>query len=240
MGYTPLFDSLTRGTLCGKWPDIGLWPIVLSMADRNGVIDATPAYIASVTGLAVDEVVACMARFCEPDPFSRSQEANGARLKLLDEHRQWGWLVVNHGKYREKARKQSYDSERTAMGQDAERKRLSREVPRSPDVSRALPLSDLDTDKDSNKEGEKSAREARPAKKASKRCPPDFQITPELREWAKKYPGVDLEAETEKLRDWEFRDARSDWPAAWRRWIRKAAEERAGKTNGAASDGPYI
>ena len=29
-GYTPLFASLTTGTLCGRWPDSGLWPIVLS------------------------------------------------------------------------------------------------------------------------------------------------------------------------------------------------------------------
>ena len=41
-GYTPLFSSLTTGTLCGRWQDIGLWPIVLSMADKDGVVDVTP------------------------------------------------------------------------------------------------------------------------------------------------------------------------------------------------------
>lgn len=103
-GYTPLFDTLTKGTLCGRWPDIGLWPIVLSMADRHGIVDVTQHYIATITGLPLEEVTACMDRFCEPDPLSRSQDNNGARLVRLDEHRNWGWRVVNHGKYTEKAR----------------------------------------------------------------------------------------------------------------------------------------
>ena len=62
-GYTPLFSSLSTGTLCGRWPDIGLWPIVLSLADRHGIVDVTPAYIARVTGLDLEEVTACMKRF---------------------------------------------------------------------------------------------------------------------------------------------------------------------------------
>ena len=64
MGYVPLFDNLTTGTLHGRWPDIGLWPVMLSMADRFGRIDVTPQYIAGVTGLDVQEVVECIGRFC--------------------------------------------------------------------------------------------------------------------------------------------------------------------------------
>lgn len=144
-GYTPLFGSLTTETLCGRWPDIGLWPIVLSLSDRNGVVDVTPAYIASVTGLSLPEVVACMKRFCEPDDYSRSPADDGARLTLLDDHRDWGWKVVNHAYYREKARKAASDAARVASGKEAERKataRISRAVPRCPDAARSVPPSD--------------------------------------------------------------------------------------------------
>lgn len=103
-GYTPLFDSLTKGTLCGKWPDIGLWPVVLSMADRHGIVDVTHQYIATVTGLELEHVVACMERFCEPDLHSRTQDQDGRRLVRLEDGRDWGWKVINHGKYAEKAR----------------------------------------------------------------------------------------------------------------------------------------
>lgn len=54
--------------------------------------------------------------------------------------------------------------------------------------------------------------------------------------WAKaSAPLVDLERETENFRDWEFNRVRSDWPATWRSWMRKAqgdAEKRAPRLNG--------
>lgn len=103
-GYTPLFSSLTSGTLCGRWPDIGLWGVVLSLADKHGVVDCTHEYISRVSGCELDEVKACMKRFCAPDPVSRSQEHEGRRLILLDEHREWGWQIVNFVRYRERAR----------------------------------------------------------------------------------------------------------------------------------------
>ena len=104
-GYTPLFASLTTGSLCGKWPDVGLWCIILSLADRHGVVDVTPTYLAVITGMMANEVSACMRRFCGGDPDSRSSEQGGARLVLIDaESRDWGWRIVNHTKYREKAR----------------------------------------------------------------------------------------------------------------------------------------
>ncbi len=125
-GYVPLFASLTTGTLCGRWPNVGLWPIVLSLSDMHGRVDVTPMYLAQVTGLPLEEVVACMRRFCEPDPFSRTGVENGARLVLIDGHRDWGWKIVNHLKYREKARKRAQQTEATESGRDAERKARER------------------------------------------------------------------------------------------------------------------
>jgi len=153
-GYTPLFSSLTTGTLCGRWPDVGLWAIVLSLANRYGVVDVTPDYLSRITGLPIADVTACMRRFCEPDPFSRSNAEGGARLVLIDPDRSWGWRIVNHGKYREKARKAHYDSERTESGRDAERKRAEREkardVPTRPAMSPDVPLSDQSNSDQSN------------------------------------------------------------------------------------------
>lgn len=150
MGYVPLFDNLTTGTLHGRWPDIGLWPVMLSMADRFGRIDVTPQYIAGVTGLGVQEVVECIGRFCSPDEDSRSKtdEDEGRRLEPLEPGRKWGWKVVNHAKYREKARLLARDSDRTASGLDAERKRKKRECP---PLSPEIPPSDGDGDGDGDK-----------------------------------------------------------------------------------------
>lgn len=67
---------------------------------------------------------------------------------------------------------------------------------------------------------------ARPPR-ATRRCPADFVVTDEMRAWARaEAPWVDVDAETAKLRDHEFGKARSDWPATWRNWIRRAGEQR--------------
>jgi len=68
----------------------------------------------------------------------------------------------------------------------------------------------------------------------ARRVPGDFVVTQELIGWAAlKAPSVDLDSETEAFKDWEFKTARSDWPAAWRAWMRKAAKDakpKAGET----------
>lgn len=155
-GYAPLFDSLTTGTLCGRWPDIGLWPIILSMGGKRGVVDVTPDYIARVTGLPLEAVVACMKRFCEPDPYSRTSAEEGRRLVLVDpEHRDWGWRIVNQPLYRERARKMAFDAARGEDGRNAERMAArrsdgTREDPRRPDETREHPPSESDAEAKKN------------------------------------------------------------------------------------------
>jgi hypothetical protein len=80
-------------------------------------------------------------------------------------------------------------------------------------------------------------RESRAPKRArSRTVPEDFQITDALREWAKaKAPNVNLEAETEKFRDHEFRDPHSDWPKAWRQWMRRSPEFKQRGNDGSAA-----
>lgn len=161
-GYAPVFGSVFTGTLHGRWPDTGLWLCLIAMADKNGVLDVTPQYIASTTGLPMQDVVDCMGRFCEPDPYSRTPDCEGRRLVLLEPPRLWGWRIVNHAKYREKARLQARDAVRTATGADAERKRQGRtgtgDVPTRPPESPALPLSDSDTNTNPSQSARTHAR----------------------------------------------------------------------------------
>ncbi len=61
--------------------------------------------------------------------------------------------------------------------------------------------------------------------RASRRCPADFEVTPDLEQWAAvEAPRADLRRETDKLRDHTFRTAYTDWPAVWRNWMRKASD----------------
>lgn len=74
--------------------------------------------------------------------------------------------------------------------------------------------------------GEGEARGRGPKPKPARRCPPDFELSPELRAFAVTEgldpPGV--AREWGKFRDHEFQRPRSDWAAAWRNWVRRASE----------------
>lgn len=227
-GYTPLFDTLTRGTLCGRWPDIGLWPIVLSLSDKDGTVDVTPLYISGITGLDEEEVVACMARFCEPDPYSRSQDSDGCRLQLLDSHRNWGWKIVNHGKYREKARLQAKNAKAVSEGKEAERKRITREM--SAGVRRIPPLSDP-----SNANANSIPTSSGGTRKRATRLPDDFELT-DKRRLVAEAETLPAERTFAKFRDYWLaasgaRARKHDWDATWRNWCRTEAD-RFGSTNG--------
>jgi hypothetical protein len=201
-GYTPLFSSLTTGTLCGKWPDIGLWAVVLSQADRRGMLDVTPDFLALITGLPVDEVVACMARFCQPDPRSRSKEQDGARLTLIDPARDWGWQIVNHAKYRERARLASKNERDVETGKNAERMGYRRNSPETAGDRREPPLTDpsyktiQDIDKSASDDAATPAKKVSRAKKpALVTIPDDFTLTPELAAYiAQHLPDADADA----------------------------------------------
>jgi hypothetical protein len=61
--------------------------------------------------------------------------------------------------------------------------------------------------------------------RATRKCPQGFEVTPELRHWAtENAPLVDVDAATDRLRDHTFKTAISDWPGAWRNWMRRDQE----------------
>lgn len=241
-GYAPLFSSLTTGTLYGRWPDIGLWPIVLSLADRRGVVDVTPQYISGVTGLLLPEVIACMKRFCEPDPDSRSAAEQGRRLTLLYSHRDWGWKVVNHGFYRERARLMAKSEKEVSTGANAQRMEDRRTPPKTAEVgdrppgTASDPLSDntrLNNTKQKIGDGERAARAPN-----ARRLPEEFELTEERRAIA-KVENADADREFAKFRDhWRAASGanarKHDWDAAWRNWCRNSGEfRRNARSNGA-------
>ena len=227
-GYTPIFRSIFQGTLCGKYPELPVWLVLLALSDRHGEIDAHPSFIATVSGIPQTDIETAIKRFCEPDEASRTPDEDGRRLTPIP-GRGFGWIIVNHGKYREKARKAMRQIEETAAGRDAQRKRVERErnrpaesgdvrrSPASPAESGGVRLSDSDADSD-KREGEGTGVPAR----RSRRCPEGFKPDPAVA--LKLCPDMDVEREIQKLRDFEFRTPRSDWPAVWRTWCSRCQQ----------------
>jgi len=98
--YCKLFASLYQGTLRGKSHEILVFTNLLANADAYGYVDKHFKAIAEEVGLTQDEVRSAIAVLEAPDPESRSPEEAGARIVKMDDHRIWGWKIVNYGKYR--------------------------------------------------------------------------------------------------------------------------------------------
>ena len=73
------------------------------------------------------------------------------------------------------------------------------------------------------------------AKRPTRKCPSDFVVTDEMRDWAaENFPAVNLDAAVAKFRDHTFTKSLTDWPATLRNWVRKEAEFNHGKKPGIA------
>ena len=98
--FAKVFASLWQGSMVAQ-PDAQLvFVYLLAHSDRDGNVDQTHEVIAALTGIPLDRVRAAVATLEAPDPRSRSANEDGRRIARLDEHRDWGWRIVNHAAYR--------------------------------------------------------------------------------------------------------------------------------------------
>lgn len=231
-GYTPVFDTVFEGSLCGRYPETAAWMFFLALADWKGEVDKTPEFIATITGMPLGDLRACIARFMEPDSRSRSQAEEGRKLVLIDAHRDWGWRVVNIAFYRRKASGQDQISD----GRNAEKVRRYKERHReTPEDTAGHPGSPPDTNSYSDTNIHKTA-----PRKRGCRVPEPFPITEDMRAWAlAKCPHVtNVDGATEEFVDyWRGVAGRAatklDWEGTWRNRMREL-EERSGRKNGTA------
>jgi hypothetical protein len=79
---------------------------LLILADKNGVVDVTHEAIARRTNRPIDVIRRTIAELEGPDPKSRTPDAGGARIFRLDDHRDWGWGIVNYDYFRNLAREE--------------------------------------------------------------------------------------------------------------------------------------
>lgn len=83
---------------------------------------------------------------------------------------------------------------------------------------------------------------ASPPRRRGTRIPADFQVTSDMVAWAREHaPHVDGRAETAKFIDyWQAKAGRDacklDWPATWRNWMRRSAEQQPARTRQAGKE----
>lgn len=98
--YGRIFRSIYDGTLADNWQALVTFQQLLVLCDQQGIVDMTPGAISRTTGIPLDIIGAGLAALEAPDPASRTPTEEGRRVARLDDHRDWGWRIVNFAAYR--------------------------------------------------------------------------------------------------------------------------------------------
>ena len=121
MGFTKLDEGILQSSIIGESGDVfKIWIALLASCKEDGTAKVSPIFLSSVCGLEMEVVIKALDRLMEPDPFSRSKEDEGRRIREVD----GGYFLINYKKYRD----------RTYSGtKEAVRKRQQREAEYSED-----------------------------------------------------------------------------------------------------------
>lgn len=189
--YCKLFASLYQGTLRGRAHEILVFTNMLASASRIGECDKHWRAIAEEVGLTVDEVKAACANLEKPDVESRSPEDSGRRIVRLDEHRDWGWRIVNYMKYRMIRDRE----DRMEQNREAQRRRRARRSQGAP------PKPPVDGQQDLFDEPGEPQGATDPKRPKEPQVLTDEQFLATLRT-NPAYQKIDLEGELKKMDAW--------------------------------------
>ena len=236
--YGKIFQQIYDGSLRSD-PMVRLvFMDMVILADKDGMVDMTHEAIAARTNVPIKSVCDAIKSLESPDPRSRSSRENGARIKRLDEHRDWGWCLINYEYYVKKS------SAADRMEQNRINKQRQRERDKSADVSNGQRLSaksahiDIDIDIDKKEKIYKKEK----VEKATQ-FPPDFKLTPELKTYAiqKGIPEHNVRDCFEHFENHHRAKGSTmkDWNRAWYTWVQKAkAFDPTPKKDSAGSSSP--
>jgi hypothetical protein len=102
--FAKVFEQILDSSVAENWKTRHVFEDMLKLADVNGVVDVTRESISRRTKVPLHIVNQAIDALEKPDPNSRNPAYEGRRIVLLDEHRNWGWFIVNYQYYRELAR----------------------------------------------------------------------------------------------------------------------------------------
>lgn len=98
-GYTKLFGEIVNSTIWQESSDVRVvWITMLAICDQRGFVAASVPGLAKQSGVPLAQCEEALTKFKAPDPFSRTKDNEGRRIKDGD----GGWYILNHAKYRAK------------------------------------------------------------------------------------------------------------------------------------------
>ena len=221
--YGKIFQQIYDGSLRSD-PMVRLvFMDMVILADQDGVVDMTHEAIAARTNVPIKTIYGAIEQLENPDPRSRSPKEDGARIKRLDGHRDWGWQLINYEYYlRKGTRADKNERDRLRMaGKRKQNKDVAKCSEPSSSVADVAHIDiDIDIDKDIKKKHTK--------KKKACAWPKDFKLTEKMKAYAidKGIASEKVDAFFVDFKDWASAKGATykDWQAAFRTRVGKAPE----------------
>jgi len=197
--YVKLFEQILDSSIAENYKTRLVFEDMLLLADQHGIVDITHEAFARRTNIPLDIVKTAIAELEKPDARSRRADQDGRRIMRLDDHRDWGWHIVNFDYYKNIRN----DEERTAYMRGYIKDYRARGKDKSRPVNngkhRLARLANAEAEAEA--EAKKIAVKGKPSPPASRIKIVDQQWIEELRPDCKKQ-GIDLDAEIIKAKRW--------------------------------------
>jgi len=224
--YGKIFEQIYDGSLRLNWKAMITFQQMIVLCSEEGIVDLTPDALHFRTGIPLDIIKDGIKILENDDPESRSPNCNGKRIERLDEHRTWGWHIVNHKYYRDMINREDKNK------RDRERMRAIRAEQKAKEISSVAKCSQpsqsvrdvAHTDADANTDKEKIYKKEKVEK--ATQFPPEFKLTPELKTYAiqKGIPEQNVRDCFEHFENHHRAKGSTmkDWSRAWYTWVQKA------------------
>lgn len=98
--YGKIFAQIFDSSIAEDYQLRLVFQDMIILADINGVVDMTVESLSRRTNVPIEIVRKAITELELPDSKSRTPEHQGARIKRLDEHRDWGWMILNYETFR--------------------------------------------------------------------------------------------------------------------------------------------
>jgi hypothetical protein len=97
--YTKLFRSILQSTIWKESKETKLvWVTMLALCDEDGEVHASVPGLATSAGVTIDECVEALRVLSSPDPWSRSKNDEGRRIRETP----GGWILINYHAHRQR------------------------------------------------------------------------------------------------------------------------------------------
>ena len=151
--YGKLFESIYDGTLVEDWRALVTFQQMIILCDQDGILDMTPSAISRRTGIPLEIIKDGVKILESNDDHSRTPDEKGRRIVRLDDHREWGWRIVNHKHYRDL---RTANDKRTYMRNYMRKQRAEEKLTKTNKTLHVSNVSHTDTNTDTNIKPSKS------------------------------------------------------------------------------------